>query len=104
MLRVQDVAKLLDVSEATVYRHKDALGAVRVGNAIRFFDNVIEKLQEGRYALSDAQREMAGQAHDKREGQDKGVPGKARGHSLGSPAKSRSVERAELHDPHGLLA
>jgi len=56
MLRAQDVAKILDVSVAFVYRHKYALGAVHVGSAVRFFDNFINDIKEGRHALPNANK------------------------------------------------
>ena len=105
MLTAIEVSSILNVSLAWVYRHKDALGGFQPspGAAVRFSENRIVSIKEGDYAIPDAQRKMAGEAHDTRRSQNKVVPNKTGSKKVGSHSRSGNVGRPKLNDPHGFL-
>jgi hypothetical protein len=105
MLTAAEVATLLKVSPAWVYRHKIALGGFQPehGAAIRFSENRIVKLKEGNHAIPNENREMARQAYDSRRGENESFPDKGRSQKVGSRASGRRVGKRKFPDPHGLL-
>ena len=106
MLTAKQVASILDVSTGWVYRHKYALGGFQPshGAAVRFSENRIESIKEGRYAIPDTQRQMAGKAHDTGPDKDEDVPHKARSKKVRGCTEGGSMGAGKLHDPYGLLA
>ena len=107
MLTALEVSKILSVSLSWVYRHKNALGGFQPspGSAVRFSENHIGKIKEGEYAIPDEKREMARQAHDFRQSQNKNIQHKTRGQKMGSLPRGRDMgEGRKLKDPYGLLA
>ena len=107
MLTASEVAALLNVSPAWVYRHKHALGGFQLDHcgAVRFSENHIEAIKEGKInALYDAQREVAGKAHDTRSVENKGIPDQGRGKTMGSGTNPRQLAASRDRDPYGLLA
>ena len=107
MLTASEVAALLNVSPAWVYRHKHALGGFQLDHcgAVRFSENHIEAIKEGNIsALFDAQREMAGKAHDTWAGQNQDMRHQTASKNVGSRANSRQLAANRDRDPYGLLA
>jgi len=106
MLTAKQVASILDVSTGWVYRHKDALGGFQPshGAAVRFSENRIVSIKEGRYAIPDAQRQMARKTDDTGTEKNEGVPHKTRSKKVGSRTGGGSMGGGKLHDPYGLLA
>jgi hypothetical protein len=105
MLTASEVADILRVSPCWVYRHKYALGGFQPspGGTVLFSENRIVSIKEGSYAIPDGKREMAGQAHDSREGQNQSLPDKTRSKKMGSKSGRGNVGKRKLPDPHGLL-
>lgn len=105
MLTAQDVAKALRVSLPWVYRNKHALGAFQLtpGDAVRFPDNCIEIKRKEEYALSNAKREVARNAHDPGKSQDKDIPRQSGSKKMGGGAKRRGMGRTKFADPYNLL-
>ncbi len=107
MLTASEVAALLNVAPAWVYRHKDALGGFQPfhGCTVRFPENRIEAIKEGKVsALYDAQREMAGKTDDTRAGQNKDLRHEAASKAMGGRTNHRRLEASRERDPSGLLA
>ena len=106
MMTAKEVATILDVSLGFVYRHRNALGGFQPlpGAAVRFSENVIESIKEGTYAVSDAQRQMAGKAHDRRNSQNEDLSNQARGKKMGGNAKRKGMARRPVEDPYGILS
>lgn len=105
MLTAQEVARVLNVSPDWVYRHKHALGGFQPspGSAVRFSENRIEEIKEGKHAIPNAQREMAGKTYDTWEGENPHLHDKARSKKMGSRTGRRKME-IRFEDPFGLLA
>jgi len=106
MLTASEVAALLNVSPGWVYRHKNALGGFQPtpGAAVRFSENRIVEIKEGKHAIPNAEREMARETNDRWGSENKGIPHKARSKKMGGGARGLNVGREKLHDPHSLLA
>lgn len=105
MMTAHQVAEVLNLSVNWVYRNKHSLGGFQASHrgAVRFSENLITDIKEGRYALPNAQREVARNAHDSGQGQNQGLSHKARGQKVGGRSKPGIVERGKLNDPFGLL-
>ena len=107
MLTASDVAAMLNVSPAWVYRHKHALGGFQLDHcgAVRFSENHIEAIKEGNIsALFDAQRKVAGKTDDTWCAENKGIPDQGRSKKVGSGTNPRQLAAIRERDPYGLLA
>ena len=107
MLTASEVAALLNVSPAWVYRHKHALGGFQLDHcgAVRFSENCIEAIKEGKTsALFDAQRKVAGKTDDTRSVENKSLSDQGRGKKMGSGTNARQLAAIRDRDPYGLLA
>ena len=107
MLTASEVAALLNVSPAWVYRHKHALGGFQLDHcgAVRFSENHIEAIKEGNIsALYDAQRQMAGKTDDTWSTENKDLRHKTASQTMGGRSNSRQLAASRDRAPYGLLA
>ena len=106
MLTAKETAKLLDVNETWVYRHKHALGAFQLmpGGAVRFPENRIEQIRSGVYALPNAERKMESNPDDSGSHKNKNFCNQNGSKKMGDGTKQRNMGRGNITDTHGLLA
>ena len=106
MYTVSEVAKLLQVSTAWVYRHKHALGGFQLqnGGALRFPQNCIEIQRKDGYAVPNANGKMARYEDDMRTRQNIELYDKGGSQKMGSRTKSKRMVESRESDPFGLLA
>lgn len=107
MLTASEVAALLNVSPAWVYRHKHALGGFQLDHcgAVRFSENHIEAIKEGKTsALFDAQRKVEGKTDDTWAGENQDLRYKTASKTMGGRANARQLATSRERDPYGLLA
>jgi len=99
LYKADEVAELLQCSARFVYEHKDELGAVKIGNLIRFPES---RLTEVVHVNVEARQEVvlpvqiSGPVRDERSGIRKSARGKG---SAGGEARGSRPDRS---DPHGL--
>jgi hypothetical protein len=105
-LTAKEAADALRKSRVWVYRHASALGAFQphTGCALSFPAAVIEQIKEGRYAVPNGKREMAGAQDDRGRPENQDVQHKSVGKKMGGRAKSGRLAKGKREDPYGLLA
>lgn len=102
---VKEVAEYLGLDTETVRRHYIALGGIRLGRRILFFENlIIEAIREACYAIQEEEKEesgVGGRSDARGEEVLQGLGEQNRRLELGSGDKKKAI--GNLDDPFGLL-
>ncbi len=104
-MTAREVAEYLGLDIETVRRHYIALGGIRLGRRILFFENlIIEAIREACYAIQEEEKEesgVGGRSDARGEEVLQGLCNESRRAELGSGNKKKAL--GNLDDPFGLL-
>jgi DNA-binding transcriptional ArsR family regulator len=102
---IKELAEYLGLDIETVRRHYIALGGIRLGRRILFFENlIIEAIREACHAIQEEEKEESGVgSRGDARGEEvlQGLWNESRSPELGSGNKKKALRN--LDDPFGLL-
>jgi len=103
-MTVTEVAALLRIDRATVYRQRSMLGGVKIGRVLRFPREFIEN---GIWGMSDGLQNGVGPLqsgpHNQRSTENGVIQHKSRSQEVGSRPKRLRVVGSREDDPYGLV-